>query len=110
MDAKFYDIVKGPNKDALFDACKYAYSENSVKVDFTVAAGYIASVGSHQSSYKPMAVDNIVICGISHEDGSGESFNLQGYCSANVESSVYKAHRFFATYNTKKRKGRISFT
>ena len=109
MDTKFYDIVKGPSKDALFDACKYAYGKNSIYVDFTVAAGYTASMSSHQAAYKPMAVDNIVICSIGHEDGSGESFILQGYCNANVDSLIYKSHRFVAHYNTKKRRGKISF-
>ena len=26
---KYYDIVAGPNKDALFDACKYAFSKTA---------------------------------------------------------------------------------
>ena len=111
MDTKYYDIVNGPGRDALFDACKYAYSkESDVKVDFTVAAGYTASVGSPYAAYKPMSVGDVVICGITHEDGSGRKFILDGYCSANVESSIYKTHRFVAYYDTKKRSGKINFT
>lgn len=115
MNTNHYDIVNGPNKDTLFDACKYAYAKNSdITVDFAVAAGYTAPVSSHQAAYIPMSVIDIRICGIEHEDGSGESFNLKGYCSANLSSSgergaVYKSYGFVAYYNTKKRKGWISF-
>ena len=110
-----YDIIDGPNKDVLFDACKYAYSKNvDINVDLKVAAGYTAPIGSHQSAYIPMSIIDIKISGIEHEDGSGESFNLKGYCSANLSSSgeagaIYKQYNFIAYYNTKRRKGWISF-
>ena len=110
MDTKYYDIVNGPGRDTLFDACKYAYSkESDIKVELTVASGYTASKGSHQAAYKPMSVGDIIVSGIEHEDGSGRSFILHGYCSANVDSQIYKRHRFIAYYDTKKRKGKISF-
>ena len=36
---KYYDIVNGPNKDALFDACKYACVKGAnIPISFDVAA------------------------------------------------------------------------
>ena len=95
-----YEIVAGPNKDVLFDACKYAYSKHAhVAVVFVVATGYTR-----------MQISDIVICGIEHEDGSGESFNLHGYCKANMGSpGTTNAVRFESYYSTKTRKGLITF-
>ena len=118
MDAetkkKQFDIVDGPSKDALFDACKYAYSRNAkLEVKFTVAMAYTMSV-DNGGSYWPMKIENITICGISHEDGSGEKFILNGYCRADMRlcpgNVIYTPYRFDAFYNAKTRKGFISFT
>ena len=112
-----FDILKGPNKDILFDACKYAYNKLAdITVKFTVAAGYTAPPEDPRRAYIPMSVTDIVICGIEHEDGSGESFNLHGYCNANLDPSsrsgnmIYKPYRFVAYYNVKRRKGHITFS
>ena len=112
---RYYDIVAGPNKDALFDACKYAYNENAkLTVNFTVAIGYTMPVSDPGCAYVAMAIADIVIVGIEHEDGSGESFNLHGYCKADLNSFgrnnvTYKPYRFKAYYNSKNRKGCITF-
>ena len=119
MNTNTFDIVKGPNKDILFDACKYAYNKLAdITVKFTVAAGYTTKPDDPRCAYIPMTVTDVMICGIEHEDGSGESFNLHGYCNANLDSSgstgggnmIYKPYRFVAYYNTKKRKGSITFS
>lgn len=111
---RYYNIVAGPNKDALFDACKYAYSDNAkLIIDFTVAIGYTMERKVSNRNCIPMAITDIKICGIEHEDGSGESFNLYGYCKADPESIdksdvSYKPYRFEAYYDTRSRKGCIT--
>ena len=112
---KCYDIVAGPNKDALFDACKYAYSKTAkLTVDFTVVIGYTMPKENPGCAYIAMAITDIRITGIEHEDGSGESFNLHGYCRADLNSFggnniAYEPYEFKAYYNSKNRHGRISF-
>ena len=111
-----YDIVNGPNKDALFDSCKYAYTGRSrIVLDFEVAIGYTLPPSESGAAYIPMKIKDLIITGIEHEDGSGESFNLEG--NANVDLEIrrfagdveYHWHRFKAYYNTKRRCGRITF-
>lgn len=111
---KCYDIVAGPNRDALFDACKYASNKNvSFVVKFSIAVGYTAPKDDSGCAYIPMDIKDIKILGIDHEDGSGHSFNLHGYCMADPESfgrpnKSYKQYKFKAYYNAKKREGRIT--
>ena len=112
---KYYEIVVGPSKDLLFDACKYAYSKNAnISVSFSIAAGYTMPANDPTAGCIPMRIKNIRICSIEHEDGSGESFNLHGYCMADLNSFHanvnYESYRFKAYYNTKNRRGCITFT
>lgn len=111
---KYFDIVAGPNKDILFDACKYSCSKvANVPVNFTVAFGYTTPPGHPRFAYVPMKITDIKILGIEHEDGSGESFNLHGHCKTNMRPSdgntAYATRKFKAYYNSKKRTGSITF-
>lgn len=111
-----FDIVAGPNRDMLFDACKYAYDKTvRIPIDFTVAIGYTIPKHHPGCAYVPMFVSDIKIASIEHEDGSGESFNLKGYCKADPDSTVgsaatCKSYNFKAYYNTKSRSGCITFS
>lgn len=108
-----YDIVAGPNKDVLFDSCKYACSETGeIAVRFDIAIGYTMPKNDPGCCAILMEIANIKIMGIENEDGSGESFILHGYCEANLHfyDAARKPYRFKAWYNSKKRKGRITFT
>ena len=116
MDTKIrnYDIVAGPSKDMLFDACKYAYNKTAkLTINFTVAAGYTMPKNNPGCAYMEMPITDIIIAGIEHEDGSGESFNLHGYCRANLnyfgEDGDYRPYKFEAYYNARTRKGCIGF-
>ena len=101
----YYDIVNGPNKDALFDACKYACVKDvSIPISFDVTAGYTMPKDHPGCAYIIMPTSDFRIISIENEDGSGESFNLHGY----VKRSGIQC-RFKAYYNTKHRKGSISF-
>lgn len=109
-----YEIMNGPSRDTLFDSCKYAYAGNAkVAVDFVVAIGYTMPKGHPGRAYIPMKLTDIVITSIEHEDGSGESFNLRGYCRADLiiraGSTTYSNYHFRGYYNTKNRTGTISF-
>lgn len=109
-----FDIVAGPNRYMLFDACKYAYDAARIPINFTVVLGYTMPKHNPGCAYVPMFVSDIKIAGIEHEDGSGESFNLHGYCKADPDSTIgsaatCKPYRFRAYYSTQNRKGWISF-
>lgn len=114
VGAKYYDIVGGPNRDILFDACKYAYDDNvKLPVGFKIVIGYTTSPDNPGYTYMMMAATDFLISGIEQEDGSGEKFNLTGYCKADLDYSGgalnYKPYRFMAHYDSKKRKGFITF-
>ena len=101
----YYDIVNGPNKDVLFDACKYACVKNTfIPVSFDVALGYTMPKSDPGCTYIKMDLTQFKIMGIENEDGSGESFNLHGYVRSNGAQLRFKAY-----YNTKRRKGKIRF-
>ncbi len=114
LATRFFDIVSGPNKDTLFDACKYAYNESAnVPIDLRIAVGYTMPEGNPGRAYIPMHIREILIVSIEHECGSGESFNIRGYCEADLDSlggkAVYQPYQFKAYYSSKTRKGTISF-
>ncbi len=90
-----FNIKNGPSKHVLIDAFKYAYDPAGIiNLDFKVEI----SKGEYAK------LDDFNIIAISHEDGSGESFNLSGWCRIN--GSYYS---FTAYYSTKHREGVIEF-
>ncbi len=113
----YFDIISGPSKDALFDACKYAYNKAAkLDVNFSVIAGYTAPLGHPKRASIPMEVSDFRVLAVGHEGASGESFNLYGRCRANLDivnkAASYSAaapYKFKAEYNTKTRNGRITF-
>jgi hypothetical protein len=109
-----YKIVGGPSRDTIFDACKYACDERvSIPVEFKVAIAFTAPPDDPGCTYIEMGMTDVVITGISLEDGSGSSFNIEGSCKADLSSFStkhdFKSYRFKAWYNTKKREGTIRF-
>ncbi len=107
-----YKIVDGPNRDTLFDSCKYAYDDNAnVQVRFSVPIAYTMPKDNPGCLYIAMEIRNIRIASLEHEDGSGASFNIFGYCEAdkNVFGKDFKAYRFRAYYNSRTREGTIAF-
>ena len=108
---KICEIVNGPNKDTLFDACKYAYSETTIAIDFGVAAGYTMPRDHPECAYVPMDMSDVVIRGIEHEDESGERFIIHGICKATLprSSDSAKFYKFRAYYDSKTHTGAITF-
>ena len=111
--ASHYDIVCGPSKSALFDACMYVYNKDAkIDVNFTISQGYSNDTNDATKLYLPLPVTNIKITGIEHEDGSGESFILKGYCHVDKDYLLrkentyrYRYSRFSAYYDARSRKG-----
>ena len=108
---EYYEIIAGPNRDALFDACKYAHTDTArIPILFEVPITSTLPSDNRNNTYIPMAISGISITSIEYEDNSGESFNLEGDCYADPDSTgESKPYRFQAYYNSKKRKGRITF-
>ena len=102
---KYYDIVNGPNKDSLFDSCKYICIKGaSIPINFNVALGYSMPKNNPECAYFPMNLSDFKIMGIENEDGSGESFNIHGYVKKDGTPFHFKAY-----YSTKHRNGTITF-
>lgn len=114
VNSTTYDILNGPSADRLFDACRYAYDDGvKIPIDFGIAIGYsmprddpgCALVGAHSCGLR--------IAGIEHEDGSGHSFNIKGYCTGfkkgPYSTPLYVNYRVQIYYSTKTRKGKITF-
>lgn len=108
-----YVIFNGPSKSVLFDSCLYAYSKDAkVHVDFAISQGCSNHGNDATKMHLMMQIIDIVITGIQHEDGSGESFNLEGYCKVDIDYHIrndgvcrYRYRRFTAYYNARSRKG-----
>ena len=111
-----YDIISGPSKATLFDACLYSYSKDAkIAVNFGISQGCSNHGDDATKLHLLLPVTNIKITGIEHEDGSGESFVIKGYCHVDKDYLLrkentyrYRYSRFLAYYNAKNRKG--SFT
>lgn len=86
-------ITDGPSKDRLFDACKYACGETTIKCDFSVLVP-----GSCIDVKYPA-----IILAIKHEDGSGESFIIEGIFTTHRGHEHFKAY-----YSSKRRKGVVT--
>lgn len=111
-----FSIINGPSKSVLFDSCQYACSKDvKVHIDFAIPQGYSSHDNDAIKLYLPMQITDLVITGIQHEDGSGESFNLEGHCKVDIDYHIrndgvcrYQYRRFTAYYNSKSRKGTIT--
>lgn len=110
---KYYNIVRGPGRDTLFDACKYTYDRRSfVAVDFEVALVPPFRPGG---AFVAMKIKNLHINGIEHDGNGGVAFMLKGTCKADLNPHTSTApewcnYRFEAYYNTERKTGHIVFT
>ena len=111
-----FSIFSGPSKSVLFDSCLYAYSKDvKVHVNFGISQGCLNDGNDATKMHLMLQITDIVITGIQHEDASGESFNLEGYCKVDIDYHIrndgvcrYQYRRFTAYYNSKSRKGTIT--
>ena len=113
MEKRHFDIITGPNKDRLFDACRYYNEEASIPIHFSIAVGYDKPRYDPRCTYIEMYIKNVKIRGIENDSNSKEEFIIKGDCEADLNSfgdnPKYQPKTFSALYNAKSRKGFISF-
>lgn len=80
-----FNIGGGPSRDRIFDACKYVYDKIKIDLDFKIILGYSTPKDDPCSAALEIPVKDFRIHKIMHEDGSGESFMLSGYCKADLD-------------------------
>ena len=115
-NSRTYKIVGGPNRDRLFDAIKYAYDADvKVPIDFQVVYGTTMPTTHPGCANIYLQLRGVRIRQISHESGSGYSFNIEGYLKTRldnpceiIESEMHE-YRFVAYYNADKREGTMLF-
>lgn len=105
-----YGIVDGPDARTLFDACRYVYAKN-IQYDLNFEIVEYFETTYEDTSYEklPLVTSNFHIVGIEHDNGSGESFRLKGYCDV-AENGFTENYGFVSYYNTRTRKGVILFS
>lgn len=80
MKTERFDIKNGPGKDKIVNAFKYAFDRNvNFDVRFVVAKAYTAPKSDPRCAYEALPIRGLTVTSISHEDGSGHSFNLGGF-------------------------------
>ena len=113
MSEKLFEIVSGPSKSNLFYAFENAYDDDIiVRTIFTVVYGFTASRNDPGRAAMRREITDLQIAGLTYEDGSGESFNLVGFChDANFLARLGEKYSgyFEACYHTGKKTGHIVF-
>jgi hypothetical protein len=108
-----YKIVNGPSRSDLFASCERSYDKGTrINLEFFVTVGCTMPEGHPEGAYLELETSDFRISSIEHEDGSGHSFNLKGYCKANLTNIFGKElipYKFEAYFNTKTREGHITF-
>ncbi|MBR5046171.1 hypothetical protein IKX73_00880 [Candidatus Saccharibacteria bacterium] len=108
--SRAFDIIDGPNRYALFEACLHAAANDPVivPVTFDVVEGYDAPPSEPGAWAMLLKCNSFRVLGIENEDGSGESWNIHGYCQSAAFGQLQDC-KFEAYYNSKRRKGSIRF-
>lgn len=103
-----HEIFDGPSREALFDALRLAF-DTEPKVEFTVNTGARLS-GPVETSAWIGAKILFKVIGLEHEDGSGNSFNFEGYIMPPPGKVVNVGHMEMVRgyFNTKTRRGAIN--
>lgn len=111
--SKNFDIVDGPNRELLVDAFKYAYDEN-IRMPLRFSIVLSQHRNENSNVYISAKTKAWRITSLQHEDGSGQSFNIEGFCKAYLLPAyptfgeiAYLSYRFKAYYSTKTRRGQI---
>ena len=122
-----FNIENGPPLDRLLDMFKYSFEKTAViPATFVIAEGYTCPPGEPGCGFTMLETSNFHIVSISHESGDDHNYLLTGWCrvalgeaksSSKMENgiNVCKAWRelvnasYEAYYNTRSRKGNITF-
>lgn len=111
MDTKVsYSIIDGPDARSLFDACRFVYTKNVYyDVYFKITEYYNEALDGTSCEKKPLLASDFHIVGIEHDNGTGESFRIKGYCNV-TENDITENYAFVSYYNTQSKKGIILFS
>lgn len=109
-----FEIIGGPSIERLFDSLRYAYDpDGQIYVDFVVVKERLPiedpDGGPPLNGIRPLKMSHVRIVALEHEDGSGCSFNLKGYARGVNGMFTSMISPFTAYYNSKTRKGTITF-
>ena len=110
-----YDIVEGPNCEALFEACRWALeSEMKKEVVFRVQLERAVSYDATKNQVDDMPIGDWRGLGINHVADSKDVLLIEGDCMADLrfiahQDPVYRRQRFRAQYDTKLFRGMIAF-
>jgi hypothetical protein len=122
-----FNIENGPSLDRLLDLFKYSYDEAAViPANFVIAESYTCPLGDPGCAFTILETKDIHIRAISHESGNDYSYELSGWCyvalgerkhASKIENGIYVhstwrelvSANFSAHYNTRTRKGTITF-
>ena len=118
MSTKTYEIFDGPNREALVSAFQYAYDDNAkISLKFSIALDQHQNKDNDGRIYIAAKAKAWRITLLQHEDGSGQSFNIEGFCKAYLLPAypsqgeiAYLPYSFKACYSTKTRRGKIEMT
>ena len=111
ITGRTYQIRGGPSRDLLIDAFKHAYDDNvEVVLDFGIAEGYTSDPNKGAAAFVKLPARAFRIERLSHEDGSGQSFNFSGYCLAGHTNEALRPYGFEAYFHCRSREGWIKFT
>lgn len=106
---RYFNILTGPSRSMIFNACEHACEDVQILLCFTVAAICKKQKRGEEYKYVPMDISDFRICGIEHYDDSGNNFIINGGCKADPIFTGKKTYRFKAYYDTERREGRITF-
>lgn len=122
-----HNIENGPSLDRLLDLFKYSYVEAAtIPANFVIADSYTCSPSDPGCAFTILETKDIHINTISHESGNDCSYELSGWChvalgerkhASKIENGIYVhstwrelvSANFSAYYNTRTRKGTITF-
>lgn len=132
-----FNIIGGPSRDRIFDACKYAYDNDRISIDFKIV---VFETESGCDLFNPVLLHmaDVVIDSIEHKNRSKSDFILGGKCKADlgfdlngknpdayyIRTSLnnygriphpeirdyWREYEFEIKYDTNSRRGKITFS
>ena len=100
-----HQIYDGPSREALFDALRLAYDKIRPTVELTVENGMLVGEEGAQAWCSSKILFKVI--GLEHEDGSGTSFNFEGYIVPVPGWIKEPSELIHGYFNTRTRKGTL---
>lgn len=93
-------IMGGPCKDRIFDACKYAFENIAIDLDFRIVpSSQVFKEDNPEYPVLVVPVKNIRITSIQYENNSSDNeLLLSGYCNAALDPLMQQKKCKFSAY------------